>query len=602
MARTIRIGGASAAWGDTMHAARQLVEKGSLDYLVGDYLAEVTMALLARQRAKNPEAGHIPDWLEAIRPLLPEIRRQGIRLVTNAGGMNPRACRDAFLAAAEEAGLEFRVAVVTGDDLMPMAEAVRRSGTREMFTGAPPPERFASLNAYLGATPIAEALRMGADVVITGRVVDSALALGPLMHEFGWREDDYDLLAAGSLAGHVIECGAQATGGLFTDWEDVAEGWADMGFPVVECAPNGGFVVEKPAGTGGLVSPGTVAEQIVYEIGDPQAYRLPDVTCDFSQVRLRQAGPDRVLVSGARGREPGGFYKVCGTHLDGYRLTTTYMIAGGDAAARGRRSGEALVARAERLAAEAGIGPFREVSIEAIGSGETYGAGLPPFAAREVVIKLAVKHDDQRALDILAKEFAHPGVAMAQGLTGVLHGRPKPTPVLRVHSFLWPKHKMPAAVEFEGETHALVIGETDEPRALPRPTRPEPPVFRGATVPVPLRALAVARSGDKGDDANIGIVARQPLFYPLLTAEVTRERVAAFFAHYLKGEVERFLLPGFDGINFLLHAVLDGGGSASLRYDPQAKTYGQMLLDMTIDVPEAWLAEGGPLGAWAAQN
>src|SRR5690554_1525037 len=284
--RIVRIGGAAAAWGDSIHGARQLVEKAEIDYLVGDYLAEVTMALLARARAKSPEAGFIPDWLASVKPVLQPIREHGIRLVTNSGGMNPRAARDAFLAAAAEQGLDFKVVVVFGDDLMPIESEIRQAAPREMFSGAALPARFASLNAYLGAGAIARALAEDADIVITGRIVDSAMALGPLMHEFGWKEDDYDRLAAGSLAGHVIECGAQATGGLFTDWEEVADGWHDMGFPIVECAEDGSFTVTKPEGTGGLVSVGTVAEQIVYEIGDPQSYRLPDVICDFSGVQL----------------------------------------------------------------------------------------------------------------------------------------------------------------------------------------------------------------------------------------------------------------------------------------------------------------------------
>jgi hypothetical protein len=356
--RIVRIGGAAAAWGDTIHGARQLVEKAEIDYLVGDYLAEVTMALLARARAKSPEAGFIPDWLASVKPVLQPIRERGIRLVTNSGGMNPRAARDAFLAAAGEQGLDFKVAVVLGDDLMPIESEIRQAAPREMFSGATLPARFASLNAYLGAGAIARALAEGADVVITGRIVDSAMALGPLMHEFGWKEDDYDRLAAGSLAGHVIECGAQATGGLFTDWEEVADGWHDMGFPIVECAEDGSFTVTKPADTGGLVSVGTVAEQIVYEIGDPQSYRLPDVICDFSEVRLAQEGPDRVRVTGAQGRAPGPDLKVCGTHLDGFRLLTTYMIAGWQAGAKGRRTAEALVERNEPHARRQGLSPL----------------------------------------------------------------------------------------------------------------------------------------------------------------------------------------------------------------------------------------------------
>jgi hypothetical protein len=604
--RIVRIGGASAAWGDTVHGAGQLVRHGAVDYLVGDYLAEVTMAILARMRARDPQSGFVPDWLDAVAPHLAEIKRQGIRLVTNAGGLNPAALRKAFDAAAAEAGVSFRVAVVLGDDLGAKRDDFRAAGVREMSSGATLPERLASCSAYLGARPIAAALDAGAEVVITGRCVDSALALGPLMHAFGWSAADHNRLAAGSLAGHVIECGAQATGGLFTDWREVADGWDDMGFPIIECAADGGFVVTRPAGTGGRVTPLAVAEQIVYEIGDPQSYHLPDVICNWSDVRLEQVGPDRVAVHGARGRAPGPDLKVCATWADGYRLLTTYMIAGFEAAAKGRATAQALVRRTRRLLAERGLPDYREVSIEVIGAEDTWGAEARAElrdGAREVVVKIGLRHDDREALDLFAREFAHPGVSMAQGLTGVLHGRPKPAPVVRVFSFLWPKARVPVTVELDGEGIALPDA-VPSPAARPPapPSLPDAEPFAGATSRVPLRALAVGRSGDKGNDANIGIIARRGEFYPLLRAQVTEERVAAVFAHYLEGRVTRYALPGLHALNFHLRDVLGGGGSASLRFDPQAKTYAQMLLDTPVTVPATWLDHGGMLSDWGGRN
>jgi hypothetical protein len=435
-------------------------------------------------------------------------------------------------------------------------------------------------------------------VVITGRIVDSAMALGPLMHEFGWTGADHDLLSAGSLAGHVIECGAQATGGLFTDWEEVADGWHDMGFPIIECAADGSFVVTKPQDTGGLVSIGTVAEQIVYEIGDPQAYRLPDVTCNFSQVKLEQIGPDRVRVSGAKGRAPGPDYKICGTYLDGFRILTTYMVAGFQAGRKGRRTAEALVERTSRQMQAKGFAPYREVSIEVIGAEDTYGAQARALAAREVIVKIGLRHDDAKALEIFAREFAHPGVAMAQGLTGVLHGRPKPTPVLRVHSILWPKDKVEVKVQLGAEATAIAVPVGPEGSAPPPHVAPSYRAEPGAKVKVPLRALAWGRSGDKGNHANIGIIARRAEFFPVIGEQVSADKIAAFFAHYIMGDVQRHVLPGFHAFNFLLEDALGGGGTASLRYDPQAKTYAQMVLDLPVEVPEAWLEEGSFLDKW----
>ena len=584
---TVAIGCSSGFWGDSGYAAAQLVTSGRIDYLVSDYLAEITMSLLARAKAKDPDAGFPPDFVTSLAPLLPEIKRQGIRVVSNAGGMNPRACRVALEGAAAQAGIALRIAVVEGDDLSGRLDQIRAGAPREMFSGAALPERIMSCNAYLGARPVAAALDAGADVVLTGRCVDSAVTLGILMHEFGWRDDEHDKLAAGSLAGHVIECGPQCTGGIFTDWQDVP-GWDDMGYPIVECTADGRFTVTKPANTGGLVSVGTVAEQIVYEIGDPTAYLLPDVVCDFSTVQLAQDGPDRVRVSGARGRAPTPSYKVCATHADGWRVIATLMLAGGDAAARARRMGEAIVARTRRLNGAEGRADYREVSIEVIGAEDSYGQSL---AAREVVLKIGLRHDDKAALDLFAREMTHAGVAMAQGTTGLFGGRPTPSPVLRLFSFLLPKDQVPVRYDLDGREAPVSVaaGQCLDVR-LP-PAVPPAPTFDGPTVEVPLARIAWGRSGDKGDDANIGLIARRPEYFPVLRAQVTPQRVAAFFAHYLRGEVLRWELPGFHALNFLLKRALGGGGVASLRYDPQGKTYAQILLDLPVRVPATLFTE-----------
>src|SRR6478735_10534065 len=317
--KTVRIGGASGFWGDSMVAAPQLVKHGRLDYLVFDFLAETTMSILASARAKKPELGYATDFVDiAMKPVLAELKRQGIKVVSNAGGINPHGCAAALQALAEAEGVALRIAVVEGDDVSAQMAPLRAAGTRDMFTGEALPEKVLSANAYLGAAPIAAALAAGAEVVITGRCVDSAVTLGALMHEFGWQPGDYDLLASGSLAGHIIECGCQATGGLHTDWEDIPD-WAHMGYPVVECHADGSFVVTKPEGTGGKVIRANVAEQLLYEIGDPGAYLLPDVSCDFRQVVIEQVGADRVRVGPARGRAPSPSYKVSATQLDGFR-------------------------------------------------------------------------------------------------------------------------------------------------------------------------------------------------------------------------------------------------------------------------------------------
>ncbi|MCP1337709.1 acyclic terpene utilization AtuA family protein [Futiania mangrovi] len=600
--KIVRIGGGAGFWGDTPEGPAQLVRDGGIDYLILDYLAEITMSILARMKAKKPELGYATDFVSHVMaPLAHEIAAKGIKVVTNAGGVNPDACKAALEAAFAEAGVPLKVAVVHGDDLSDRVDALRAKGTREMFTGAALPAKLTSVNAYLGAFPIAQALARGADVVVTGRCVDSALALGPLIHEFGWRETDHDLLSAGSLAGHILECGTQTTGGIFTDWEEI-EGWDRMGFPVAECAGNGSFVLTKPEGTGGKVTTRTVAEQMVYEVGDPASYVLPDVTCDWRGVTLTQEGPDRVRVSGAKGRAPTRSYKVSATYPDGWRASVTMMIAGRDAVAKAERVGAAILARATRLMAAAGHPGFSETSIEVLGAETLYGPASRARDAREVILKIGVRHASREALDIFAREIYPAATAMAQGITGFAGGRPTPQPVVRLFSFLADKADVPVEIEIGDRREAIPIHIPNaEPEPASQTQAAESAATDGPRVRVPLIALAHGRSGDKGDMANIGILAREAAFLPLIRAAVTEDAVHRWMGHLFAGEVTRFDWPGVDGLNLLLREALGGGGVASLRHDPQGKTYAQILLDMPVPVPADWVAPGGPLSAWAGE-
>lgn len=582
---SLRIGCASGFWGDTENAAAQLVHGGNIDVLVFDYLAEITMSLLTRVKAKDPKGGYAPDFVSTLRPLLREIKTRGIRVVSNAGGVNPAACREALAQAAEAEGLDLKIAAVTGDDLLPQLHAIREAGVREMFSGAALPAKLASANAYLGAFPIAAALDAGADIVVTGRCVDSAVVLGPLIHAFGWKPDDYDQLAQGSLAGHIIECGTQCTGGNYTDWHRV-EGWENMGFPIADCAPDGSFVIEKPAGTGGLIDPSTVGEQVVYEIGDPSNYLLPDVSCDFSGIHLEAIGENQVRVSGARGRPATDQCKVSATYADGFRATAQFMIGGIDAPAKAQRTGEALLARCRRLFAERGLGDFTETSVEALGSEATYG----PHAraeTREVIVKVAARHPDKNALEIFSREMAPMALASAPAITGFSGGRPKVTPVIRLFSFVWPKAEIAVGLELDGQsiTCPQMRGAATQPPPHAEPAALPADAFAAGTRTVPLVRLAWGRSGDKGDSANIGILARRPEYLPFIRAALSADAVAQWFAHLVQGPVHRYEWPGLDGLNFLLERALGGGGIASLRIDPQGKAYAQMLLDFPIPVP-----------------
>jgi Acyclic terpene utilisation family protein AtuA len=595
--KVIRIGGASGYWGDTSSAPRQLVEKGEIHYLVFDYLAEVTMSILAKMRERASDAGYATDFITlAMKPLIRELAAKKIKVIANAGGVNLEACRKALEAIAAEAGVALRIGTVEGDDLLPQLEELRRLDLPDLATGAPLPEKLLSVNAYLGGFPIAAALDAGADIVVTGRCVDSAVVLGPLIHEFGWSPEDYDRLAAGSLAGHLLECGAQVTGGNFTDWQDVVDGWDYMGFPIAEVRSDGSFIVTKPEGTGGLVSPLTVGEQMLYEIGDPRAYYLPDVACDFAEVQMTQAGRDRVLVTGARGRAPTSTYKVSATNPGGFGSVGSMVVVGFDATERARRNGEAILNKTRRMLAEAGLGDFSQTAMQIVGSESLYGANARSEAAqsREVVLRLAIRHPKSDGAELFSKEYVGSGLSMSTGRCGIAAGRPNVSPVVRLHSFLLDKRKVEVTVRVGGKRvplkQAVNLGGKD---AVPPTPLVNDALPSGRRIEVPLVRLAVARSGDKGNDANIGVMARKPEYLPAIRAALTPEAVKRYFAHFVEGNVERYDLPGIHALNFLLRDSLGGGGTSSLRLDTQAKTYAQLLLAMAVPVPEAW---GNELG------
>ncbi|MFW6098511.1 MAG: acyclic terpene utilization AtuA family protein, partial [bacterium] len=576
-------------------------------YLVYDYLAELTMSILASARLRKPELGYATDFVAVtMKSLLKEIVARGIRVVTNAGGINPHGCAQALAAVAAEQGVTLRIAVVEGDDVMPLLPSLREAGVRDMQKGRPLPDNVVSANAYLGALPIKEALDQGAQVVITGRCVDSAVTLGVLMHEFKWDAGDYDRLAQGSLAGHIIECGCQATGGLHTDWESVPD-WPGIGYPVIECRADGTFLVSKPPATGGLVNAATVGEQVLYEIGDPAAYLLPDVICDFTQVRLREVGPNQVEVSGARGRAPDSVYKVCATYVDGFRANAQLTIVSVDAVAKAERTAEAILARTRKLFEEHGWGDYTRTRIEVLGAESCFGPHAAARHTREAVMRVSVMHPEKAALELFGREIAAAGTSWAPGTTGG-GGRASPSPSIRQYAFLLDKAALSPAVVMDGKRTAVSIptaasaaSKAEAPIPAPGPAESNvraPSVsmenegtsqFACDTVVVPLIRLAYGRSGDKGDTANIGLIARRPDYLPVLRAEVTAARVADWLGHLVEGAVTRYELPGFDAMNFVCESALDGGGMASLRNDPLGKGMAQILLTMPVRLPKEML-------------
>ncbi|HTI50440.1 MAG TPA: acyclic terpene utilization AtuA family protein [Planctomycetaceae bacterium] len=429
--RALRIGNAAGFWGDNLDAPRALVERGELDYLTLEYLAELTLSILAHQRAKNPDAGYVADFVTVVESLIPAIKSQPrLRIVTNAGGMNPVSCARLVSKLLAGAGLgAIPVAAVSGDDLLPRIDELLAAGEQftNFDTGKPFADvrpQLASANAYLGAKGIVDSLERDAQIVITGRVADASLTVGPAVFGHGWKWDDWRRLGAATVAGHLIECGAQATGGMFSGWTETLS-LDNLGYPIAEVAEDGTIAITKPAGTGGAVTTETVAEQLVYEIGDPAHYLTPDVDADFSNVELRQIGPDRVAVLNAYGHPAPARYKVSMAYRDGYMASGTLVFCGHQAAQKARAAGQMILKRLQA----AGVSPARS-HVECLGAGDTLpGVWRRNDDALEVVLRVSVHDPSREALDRFVREFAPLVGSGPPGVTGYTGPRAKPYPV-----------------------------------------------------------------------------------------------------------------------------------------------------------------------------
>lgn len=446
MTSPLRIAAGQGFWGDWLEAPVRQVEGGAIDYLVMDYLAEVTMSILQKQRARDPALGYARDFVPLMERLLPQLVERRIRVVANAGGVNPASCAEAVIAAARRLGLggRVRVGVVTGDDLLDRLDDLMAAGqtlanldTRQPLGSVR--AAVQSANAYLGAWPVVEALRRGADIVITGRVTDTGLTLAPMIHGLGWKQDDWDRLAAGTVAGHMIECGAQCSGGnCLVDWERIP-GMDNPGYPIIEAFPDGTFVVTKHGGTGGRVSVATVTEQLVYEIGDPRSYITPDCVADFTTIRLAQDGHDRVRVSGIRGRRATESLKVSISYFYGYKAVGTLVYAWPDAYAKAQRADRILRARLRRLGLT-----FEQILTEYVGVNATHGrlAGAPGPDLAEVEWRIAVRAPKREPVERFTREIAPLILNGPPSVTGFAGGRPKVEEIVAYWPALIPKSEV----------------------------------------------------------------------------------------------------------------------------------------------------------------
>ncbi len=594
MSKTIRIGAATAFFNDSRMGISQLLEKaGALDYIIFDFLAESVMGGLGRGMAAGTGQGFATDFAPGyILPHLQTLLDRRIRVVANAGGLNPAACAEDLQRKAQDLGIKVRIGVVEGDNLTARCNDIVGPDTRDMFDGSLVLEKVAgadrvnSLVAYTGAFPIAAALAAGADIVITGRAVDSAMALGPLIHEFGWGPDDFDLLAAGTLAGHLLECSAQITGGTFTDWRDVPD-WAGIGMPVGECSADGSLVITKPEGTGGLVSIGTVAEQLLYEVSDPQRYYVADVVCDFTDVRLKQIGPDRVAVAGARGLGRTATHKASLTYEKGWRASALIPVIGLEAAAKAERLGHELFARTNAILRQSQLPPLTRTRCEIIG-----GEGSGPTTA---LCRLVADHPDEEGASVLVREQSSAISHMSVGISLTLAASVRP--LQHIAGFLVPKSIVVQQASLDGEPlHLAVATDARGHEAdAPAPALPAPPGDADPLQTLPLIRLAWARSGDKGNLFNVAVIARDPAYLPYIAAALTPEAVGTHYGkvlgHGAAFKVDRFSVPGFSALNFVVRDSMDGGLLASTSIDAVAKGRAQMLLDYPVPVSAALLRE-----------
>ncbi len=619
MADVIRIANAGGYWGDDPYALRrQVLGELRVQYVSADFLAEITMSILQKQLSRDPAAGFARDFITQVEPLLPEVLARKIKIITNAGGVNPSACAETLCAAARKQGLTLRVAVIEGDNIAPRLPELRKQGIEleNMETGeslAPYADSVLSANAYFGALPVVEALRSDPDIVLSGRVTDTGITLAALTHEFGWSQDDYDKLAHGIVGGHIIECGAQATGGNFTDWCKVPS-FREMGYPIMECGADGSFVVTKHPQTGGLVTCQIVREQLLYEMGHPQRYLTPDVIADFTGIALEQEGPDRVKVSGVRGDKPTDLLKVSVSLADGFKASGAIIVSGPDARAKAKAFAEIFWGRLGEELQREGLSDLESSHTDFVGDDSTHRDLTPSHHPTEILLRLAARDHSREKLGMFRKLLPSLILSGPSGVA-VTGGAPVISNVVRYWPTLIPQEcSLPTVSVYEQS------GSGAEPKRMARAenlawprtggsaevgTPPEDPhsaslVSRledGPPIEVPLMCIAHARSGDKGDTANIGLIGRSPECYVWLRENVSAERVREWFASIVRGEVHRYLVPNLWAINFLLDESLGGGGTVSLFMDPQGKTYSQALLRCRVEVPRALLDTIAPENA-----
>lgn len=595
MKNKIRIGNAGGYWGDDLSAMKRQLTGGPLDYITMDFLAEITMSILQRQKKKNPELGYAVDFLNQIDECLPLIVKKNVRVISNAGGINPIGLGRKIVELAQTKNLDIKVGVVYGDDIVNHLYELTAAGER--FTNMENNENFfkvrskiTSANIYLGAEPVVKALDAGCQIIVTGRVTDTGITLAPMIHEFEWDMDDWDKMAAGIVAGHIIECGAQASGGNITDWDDV-KSFHNIGYPIIEMKRSGEFIVTKHKNTGGLVSEKTVKEQLVYEMGDPSNYISPDGIARFNSIKLKAEGKDKVRVYGIKGKPEPDFLKVSMSFEDGWKSNGSVLVCGPNVYEKANAIADIFWKKLKHK--------YDDKRTDMIGTGSIWPESLKESETNEIYLRFAVRDRDFKKVNDFGKALSTLILSGPAGMAVTAGGRPKPSMVVAYWPALMHRSRIKAKVltiDTTGDENFHEISfpirvqseqtENDNQKVASKLKKKR---ANGALKAVKLRQICYARSGDKGDTCNIGVLARTPEIYDWIVDNLTEQKVKSFFKGITFGKVIRYELENLHALNFLLEGTLGGGGTTSLMVDPQGKTLSQALLQMTVKVPSSLL-------------
>ncbi len=590
----IIIGNAGGFWGDDFDAFRKQLEGGQLHYLTLDYLAEVTMSILRKQQLKNPEAGYIPDFVLQIQNNLDLILKNDVKIITNAGGLNPIACGEKILDILKKHNLEqkIKIAVIYGDNILPNIDSYE-----EDFENLDNPQiKFKEIrknlqiaNVYFGAKAIVEALKNHANIIITGRVSDASLVMAPMIFEFDWQENDWDKLASSLVAGHLIECGTQVTGGNYTDWHLIQD-WK-LGYPLIEAFPDGSFILKKHKNTGGIINKDTVREQLLYEIEDPYNYISPDVIADFNSIDIQEKTDNEVFFKNIKGKPPTKYYKVSMGYHDGHKVYGDLIVSGPKSIQKAKILEEILL---NKLSKE-----FYRFNVSLIGYNSCHKNLISFNQANEILLRFYAHDYDQNKLDELTRKI--PSLILS-GPPGISYtgGRQKISEVIAYYPTLIEKKKVePQLVILNPQKSYFKISMNHQFEKEFIPSKPQ--ICESNNIKLNLDFLyknnydlidisfydiCIARSGDKGDKINLGIIARSKEVYDFLKEILTADYIKFLFREICKGKVRRYELPNLYAFNFILEESLEGGGTRSLQIDAQGKTIAQAFLNQKIKIPK----------------